>query len=48
MTPDGVSIPLYLNIGLVSGVETEVHSEGDGVGLYRTEIPFLMREQLPG
>jgi len=48
VTPDDVSIPLYLNIGLVSGVEAEVHSEGDGVGLYRTEVPFLMRENFPG
>jgi phosphotransferase system enzyme I (PtsP) len=48
VTPDGVSIPLYLNIGLISGVEAEVHSEGDGVGLYRTEVPFLMRENFPG
>jgi len=48
VTPDGVHIPLYLNIGLVSGVEAEVHSEGDGVGLYRTEVPFLMRENFPG
>jgi phosphotransferase system enzyme I (PtsP) len=48
VTPDGISVPLYLNIGLVSGVETEVHSDGDGVGLYRTEIPFLMRENFPG
>ncbi|MDH3527703.1 MAG: phosphoenolpyruvate--protein phosphotransferase, partial [Gammaproteobacteria bacterium] len=48
-TPDGVSIPLYLNTGLVfSDIESSVHSEGDGVGLYRTEIPFLMREQFPG
>jgi len=48
VTPDGVTVPLYLNIGLVSGVETEVHAEGDGVGLYRTEIPFLMQERFPG
>jgi phosphotransferase system enzyme I (PtsP) len=48
VTADGTVVPLYLNIGLVSGVESEVHSEGDGVGLYRTEIPFLMREQFPG
>ena len=48
VTPDGVTVPLYLNIGLVSGVETEVHAEGDGVGLYRTEIPFLMQEHFPG
>lgn len=47
VTPDGVAVPLYLNIGLVSGVGTEVHSEGDGVGLYRTEVPFLMQVRFP-
>jgi phosphotransferase system enzyme I (PtsP) len=47
VTPDGVEVPLYLNIGLVSGVGTEVHSEGDGVGLYRTEVPFLMQVRFP-
>jgi phosphotransferase system enzyme I (PtsP) len=48
VTPDGVKVPLYLNIGLVSGGSTEVHSEGDGVGLYRTEVPFLMQDKFPG
>lgn len=48
VTPDGVNIPLYLNIGLVSSVENEVHDLGDGVGLYRTEIPFLMQDRFPG
>ncbi|MDH3979392.1 MAG: phosphoenolpyruvate--protein phosphotransferase [Gammaproteobacteria bacterium] len=48
VTPDGVPVPLYLNIGLVSGGGTEVHSEGDGVGLYRTEVPFLMQDRFPG
>jgi phosphotransferase system enzyme I (PtsP) len=48
VTPDGDNIPLYLNIGLVSGVENEVHDNGDGVGLYRTEIPFLMQDRFPG
>jgi len=48
VTPDGVAVPLYLNVGLISGVEAEVHAEGDGVGLYRTEIPFLMQERFPG
>jgi phosphotransferase system enzyme I (PtsP) len=48
VTPDGVTVPLYLNVGLVSGGGTEVHSEGDGVGLYRTEIPFLMQDRFPG
>jgi phosphotransferase system enzyme I (PtsP) len=48
VTLDGVTVPLYLNVGLITGVETEVHAEGDGVGLYRTEIPFLMQERFPG
>jgi phosphotransferase system enzyme I (PtsP) len=48
VTPDGVAVPLYLNVGLISGVETESHAKGDGVGLYRTEIPFLMQERFPG
>ncbi len=48
VTPDGVAVPLYLNVGLVSGVESEAQAEGDGVGLYRTEIPFLMQDRFPG
>ncbi|MGB5718315.1 MAG: phosphoenolpyruvate--protein phosphotransferase, partial [Gammaproteobacteria bacterium] len=48
ITPDGVNIPLYLNIGLLSSVENEMHANGDGVGLYRTEIPFLMQDRFPG
>ncbi|MGD2137558.1 MAG: phosphoenolpyruvate--protein phosphotransferase [Gammaproteobacteria bacterium] len=48
VTPDGVAMPLYLNTGLISDFEPEVHSEGDGVGLYRTEIPFLIQERFPG
>ena len=48
VTPDGVNIPLYLNIGLLSSVENEMHANGDGVGLYRTEIPFLMQDRFPG
>ena len=48
VTPDDVAVPLYINTGLVSEMEPAVHSEGDGVGLYRTEIPFLMRERFPG
>jgi phosphotransferase system enzyme I (PtsP) len=49
VTPDGVSVPLYLNTGLVSGIEQEMlGGGGDGVGLYRTEIPFLMSERFPG
>jgi len=48
VTPDGVSVPLYLNTGLISDFGPELQSDGDGVGLYRTEIPFLMQERFPG
>ena len=48
VTPDGISIPLYLNTGLVFGTELSAQCKCDGVGLYRTEIPFLMRERFPG
>ncbi len=47
VTPDGIHVPIYLNIGLVSGIGSEVHSDGDGVGLYRTEVPFLMQDRFP-
>ncbi|MGB5540314.1 MAG: phosphoenolpyruvate--protein phosphotransferase [Gammaproteobacteria bacterium] len=47
VTPDNIAVPLYLNIGLVSGLGQEVHGDGDGVGLYRTEVPFLMQDRFP-
>jgi phosphotransferase system enzyme I (PtsP) len=48
-TRDGFDIPLYLNTGLVleanggGGEETAA-----GVGLYRTELPFMVRDRFPG
>jgi phosphotransferase system enzyme I (PtsP) len=48
VTPDGIAVPLYLNTGLISDFGPELNSDGDGVGLYRTEIPFLMQERFPG
>jgi len=47
ITPDNIAVPLYLNIGLVSGIGQEVHGDGDGVGLYRTEVPFLLQDRFP-
>jgi phosphotransferase system enzyme I (PtsP) len=46
-TPDGVRLPLYANIGLVSDTETARQSGAEGVGLYRTEYQFLLRESFP-
>jgi len=46
-TPDGVRLPLYANIGLDSDIEVARSSEAEGVGLYRTEYQFLLRDSFP-
>ena len=47
-TPDGYSLPLYLNTGLVSESRPSGIEESAGVGLYRTELPFIVRDRFPG
>ncbi|WMS85757.1 phosphoenolpyruvate--protein phosphotransferase [Pleionea litopenaei] len=47
ITKDGVHLPLMVNAGLIADFEKSLDVGADGVGLYRTEIPFLMREQFP-
>jgi phosphotransferase system enzyme I (PtsP) len=46
-TTDGVSIPLYLNTGLISEMSANGVAESAGVGLYRTELPFMVRDSFP-
>jgi phosphotransferase system enzyme I (PtsP) len=46
-TPDGFRLPLYANIGLDSDIDLARNSEAEGVGLYRTEYQFLLREAFP-
>lgn len=47
-TPDGVRIPLYVNTGLVSDITPSLLSGAEGIGLYRTEFPFMIRQSFPG
>ena len=47
-TTDGVLVPLFLNTGLISEVSTLGQDEAAGVGLYRTEVPFMVRDSFPG
>lgn len=47
ITPDGVRLPLYANIGLVAELAPALNSGAEGIGLYRTEFPFLVRESFP-
>jgi phosphotransferase system enzyme I (PtsP) len=47
ITRDGVRISLKANIGLISDIRIAVMSGAEGVGLYRTEFPFMARQQFP-
>jgi phosphotransferase system enzyme I (PtsP) len=44
---DGVAFPLYLNTGLVNETDNPGNGEFAGVGLYRTELPFMVRDRFP-
>jgi len=48
VTEDGVRMPLYANTGLVSDIRPSLESGAEGIGLYRTEFPFMVRERFPG
>src|SRR5258708_7601071 len=47
VTRDGVQISLNLNAGLLIELDQLAASGADGVGLYRTEIPFMIRSSFP-
>lgn len=46
-TKDGESLSLSINTGLAADFEVVKGIHADGVGLYRTEIPFMMRNCFP-
>ncbi len=46
-TRDGVRISLNVNAGLAVDLQPLSDAGVDGVGLYRTEVPFMVYEQLP-
>ncbi len=48
ITPDGHPVALYVNTGLMIDVVRGVQLGAQGVGLYRSEIPFMLRERFPG
>lgn len=47
ITPDGKSIEVLLNSGLSLDYETANDNGAVGIGLYRTEIPFMNRNSFP-
>lgn len=47
-TPDGHVVELFLNTGMLSDFFTLSNKTGaEGVGLYRTEVPFMIRDRFP-
>ncbi|MCW7555636.1 phosphoenolpyruvate--protein phosphotransferase [Endozoicomonas gorgoniicola] len=47
LTPDNYRIPLWVNTGLMTDTVRSLDRGAEGVGLYRTEVPFLLRERFP-
>jgi phosphotransferase system, enzyme I, PtsP len=47
VTPDGIRISLNVNAGLLMDLQGLDESGADGIGLYRTEIPFMVRAEFP-
>ena len=46
-TSDGYRIALHVNIGLAMDASLSLSVGGEGVGLYRSEVPFITRDRFP-
>lgn len=47
VTLDGRRVALWVNIGLSVDVERSLDRGAEGVGLYRTEVPFMSSDRFP-
>ncbi len=47
VTPDGQRVKLYANTGLMADISPGLQRGAEGVGLYRSEIPFMEHENFP-
>ncbi len=46
-TLDGHRMPLWVNTGLLADVVRAQERGAEGVGLYRTEVPFMIKDRFP-
>jgi phosphotransferase system enzyme I (PtsP) len=46
-TKDGHRIKLWVNTGLMADVFRSLDRGAEGVGLYRTEVPFMIKDRFP-
>jgi phosphoenolpyruvate-protein phosphotransferase len=47
VTVDGSRVTLYANSGLMADITPGLENGAEGLGLYRTEIPFMISETFP-
>ncbi|MEM9741122.1 MAG: phosphoenolpyruvate--protein phosphotransferase [Pseudomonadota bacterium] len=47
ITLDGQRVRLWVNIGLTGDISRSLDRGAEGIGLFRTEIPFMTQEQFP-
>ena len=47
ITLDGHRMPLWVNTGLLADVARAQKRGAEGVGLYRTEVPFMINQRFP-
>lgn len=47
VTQDGTRVQLFTNTGLLADIMPGIKNGAEGVGLYRTEIPFMIRQSFP-
>jgi phosphotransferase system enzyme I (PtsP) len=46
-TEDGQRVRIQVNTGLMTDITRSIERGAEGVGLYRTEIPFMVRDRFP-
>lgn len=46
-TRDGITTPLWANTGIAADLQRAADNGAEGVGLYRTEVSFLLRDRFP-
>jgi phosphoenolpyruvate-protein phosphotransferase len=47
ITTDGTTIQLFANSGLLADISPGLQAGAEGLGLYRTEIPFMVSDTFP-
>jgi phosphotransferase system, enzyme I, PtsP len=47
VTTDNIAITLYTNTGLLADISPGLRNGAQGVGLYRSEIPFMIHDSFP-